>query len=267
MSEPAPKTRHKGHVFPKNRALRHEHCGGRIYFDNDVRTGDLVARCTEQDCCAEWKVTFARERYLPDPDQLEIEFPETDDHLVCRGFPRYLDRAWHSQWEDAYMQAWEKQGIEVIRHVLADDAIPWHWRRLDQRSISLVASVIQWLGTNIGQGFVERVIESCGYQVVAQAGIPPKKTCACRHCNLGAKEYLPRRVEKVRLEVESTETAAGKGQYSVWVWRAYHLRKDGKRFPCPQIGLLPTPVAEYRRMLQSEAESVMKALKEAGPKK
>lgn len=67
--------------------------------------------------------------------------------------------------ERIFLKAWQDQkGIDMLRHILSRDmeeyTIP------SKRDIFVANSIIQWLGTSVGQGFLAEVedksCESCG---------------------------------------------------------------------------------------------------------
>jgi hypothetical protein len=79
------------------------------------------------------------------------------------------DRREHGVGEDVYAREWDKQnavhpwsnyGQCLLELILSRPGTPWG--DLTQRDVTVAASVVQWLGTNCGRGFIsecERMIE------------------------------------------------------------------------------------------------------------
>lgn len=43
-------------------------------------------------------------------------------------------------------------------------------RELEQQEATTAATVIQWLGSNVGWSFLQEALESCGYKIVTKDG-------------------------------------------------------------------------------------------------
>jgi uncharacterized membrane protein len=66
--------------------------------------------------------------------------------------------------ERAFARVWMDER-PVLRHILAPRGSgSVHF--VEKREAEVAATVIQWLGTNVGFGFLRRALEECGYEVV-----------------------------------------------------------------------------------------------------
>lgn len=87
----------------------------------------------------------------------------------------------HGEIEKAFYEHWRKQnvGVRGINHgygtlqdLLIDEDFnsplkpSWFVTKINSRDRFIVATVMQWLGTNCGFCFLQEVLKSCGYSIV-----------------------------------------------------------------------------------------------------
>jgi len=90
-----------------------------------------------------------------------------------RGFFRDRLRAKSGDLEKAFADNWEKDCREhyVLENILNHKGSP----ETTQRDAIIAATVIQWLGTNVGFGFIMKSIKECGYVVNSLPKMSPRR--------------------------------------------------------------------------------------------
>ncbi len=230
----------------------HTYCGGEIVFDCAIKSDEyILAMCPE--CGNQWRVTFTRDIDEYEEDQLEIPF---EVPLYHRSLPSSLARiesGVYSQTEEEFARQWEARGRETLHVILSDAKVPKSWQRLDQRTVTLIATVVQWLGTNIGYGFLRSVLKACGEDIGRMDGVPRSPQYRCPMCspnNYGANAH-PMRVKKLQMPYRS-------------YWVSYHVI-NGKHVLCPhqqQMIERKEKIEGRRRLAQAKAQEVARALTE-----
>jgi hypothetical protein len=95
--------------------------------------------------------------------------------LLHHGLDRSRLRHTNGDLENAFADAWEKQNDrydsqgDLLRLLMHRGDSPLGWYRMPfeitQRDAVIVATVVQWLGTNCGFAFLTEALEKCNYQV------------------------------------------------------------------------------------------------------
>ena len=128
-------------------------------------------------------------------EQLELLPVEHEGHLKERQEHNPMEKAFADQWKA------ENELHDILQGLFRDGYD--HVLSINARDAFVVATVIQWLGTNVGRGFLWSALQRVGYVVVSE------KTWA---------DYRPRtaRTELQRLLKEvSNELADGNTDESV----------------------------------------------------
>lgn len=127
-------------------------------------------------------ISYHFERYLSDDELEEVIY-----HSVrCKTFYKNIgirpERIKHNERERAFQEQWLKEnrpidGINSGNGILQDlfiDSRDLHvplsqekWLlEITDRERMIVATVIQWLGSNVGMGFLEAALDKCGYKII-----------------------------------------------------------------------------------------------------
>lgn len=76
------------------------------------------------------------------------------------------EKAFHESWkEENKIQSHVNQGMGTLQNLMVGkDEKPLYY--ITQNDRIIVATIIQWLGSNIGFNFLERTLKKCGYKIV-----------------------------------------------------------------------------------------------------
>lgn len=94
--------------------------------------------------------------------------------MVERSDTPTLEESFAYEWEaENVPQPGVNQGHGVLQNLMFDPTSGRGWRSdgvcrevITQRDARIVATIVQWLGTNVGSGFLHRVFEKAGYQLL-----------------------------------------------------------------------------------------------------
>lgn len=95
--------------------------------------------------------------------------------------------------EVAFASQWEKENVgrALSMHSYGGTLDQLLNRCVDQKTATDVATVIQWLGSNVGFSFLHEALQRCGYKLTMQPASPAAQDCAherlteegqCRKC-------------------------------------------------------------------------------------
>jgi hypothetical protein len=93
--------------------------------------------------------------YLDEPETTESELFEVRRGPKLRHKGLSANRLSTNSDEQAYADAWTEQAENILGKLLYGD--DKHRRNVTLREAQVAATVIQWLGSQIGQGFIEQV--------------------------------------------------------------------------------------------------------------
>lgn len=110
-----------------------------------------------------------------DWDELQsIENSVINEHKESFNEGLFYERTKTNDREKAFSDEWKKenkiecrinQGQGTLQNLMVGkDNIPLFYITKNDRVI--VATIIQWLGTNIGFSFLERALKKCGYKII-----------------------------------------------------------------------------------------------------
>ena len=100
----------------------------------------------------------------------------------------------HNPRERVFAELWEQQNdakrmsTGVLLALLTKDVVNDLYSRRDRewidtpmttRDMRVAATVVQWLGSNVGMGFLEEALRACGYQLTQEK---PAADFPCPHC-------------------------------------------------------------------------------------
>lgn len=85
----------------------------------------------------------------------------------------------HNHRENAFAETWEQEnerrpgvnfGQGMLQDLLAKRSEKWPYypclrKVIDNRDAAIVATVVQWLGTNVGMSFLEEALKRCGFRI------------------------------------------------------------------------------------------------------
>lgn len=113
--------------------------------------------------------------YLDWEELQTIEKKIINEHIESFNQGLFPERTEFNNKEKAFSETWKKenkieshvnQGQGTLQNLMFDrNNEPCYYITKNDRVI--VATVIQWLGTNIGFNFLERSLKKCGYKIVA----------------------------------------------------------------------------------------------------
>jgi len=102
--------------------------------------------------------------------------------MVHKGI--FRRRLKHNPREKAFADLWESENanMKAINHgfgqlqdlFISTDKYGWIRRfvfKITQREAVIVATVIQWFGSNCGMGFLHKALNDCGYVIVPKKEI------------------------------------------------------------------------------------------------
>ena len=120
-----------------------------------------------------------------------------------------INRGWrysrieHNPREKAFADQWEKENVPIrgmnYGHGILQDLFfcgdpywnPMRMRRctkrISNRERMIVATIVQWLGSNIGWAFLQDALKQCGYEIVKRNVKKPTthtETICCPHCGV-----------------------------------------------------------------------------------
>lgn len=106
--------------------------------------------------------------------------------------------------EHAFASLWQKEnalrrginhGGGILQDLMVDPNKTWLWRAIiSNRDAAIVATVVQWLGSNVGMDFVRRALKRCGYEVVETEGWREADDCCTTCRGRGRKGMFQRRI-------------------------------------------------------------------------
>lgn len=102
----------------------------------------------------------------PYDDERQLELPAT---YHDRGY-RY-ERTEYGDLEKAFADEWEadnKNGCGILQKLFIDNFSKWVLF-ITSRDRYVAATVVQWLGSNVGFGFLHKCLRKCGYDLLAQS--------------------------------------------------------------------------------------------------
>lgn len=112
--------------------------------------------------------------YLDWEELQTIEKKIINEHIESFNQGLFHERIEFNYKEKAFAETWKKenkieshvnQGQGTLQNLMFDrNNEPCYYITKNDRVI--VATVIQWLGTNIGFNFLERALKKCGYKIV-----------------------------------------------------------------------------------------------------
>lgn len=112
--------------------------------------------------------------YLDCEELRQIESKIINEHIESFNEGLFYERTKTNDREKAFSDLWKKenkieswvnQGHGTLQNiVIGKDQLPLFYITKNDRII--VATVVQWLGTNIGFNFLERALKKCGYKIV-----------------------------------------------------------------------------------------------------
>lgn len=120
------------------------------------------------------------DRYLDEDELADIVYHAMRDKYANEHVGLHVKRIDHNEREKAFHDRWLYEnkpcaGINYGNGILQDlfidkDFAPlatekWHLE-ITSRERMIVATVIQWLGSNVGMGFLEASLKKCGYKIV-----------------------------------------------------------------------------------------------------
>lgn len=224
-------------------------------------------------CGDEWVLTFTPGSLGKQPvsengqQALPLNAP-----LVHRGLPNSRRRRLRDQLEDAFAGAWESEANRgTLRLILApppqdkrwvdEPYVPPMFHEVTQQISSVVATMMQWLGTSCGMGFLTRVLEDNGYKIQ-----PPPYARHEGHCDLcPTNPYGP----QVAGEIVWTKKISPPFGPSEWVRYHPHLPQQPICSPTRErleqqdaAWVALETLSALDRRLQIEAEVAVKRLAE-----
>jgi len=112
--------------------------------------------------------------YLDCEELRSIENSVINEHIESFNEGLFYERTKTNDREKAFSDLWKKenkieswinQGQGTLQNiVIGKDNVPLFYITKNDRII--VATVVQWLGTNIGFNFLERALKKCGYKII-----------------------------------------------------------------------------------------------------
>lgn len=112
--------------------------------------------------------------YLDYEELRQIESKIINEHIESFNEGLFHERTKTNDREKAFSDLWKKenkieswinQGYGTLQNIVMDhEQKPLFYITKNDRII--VATVVQWLGTNIGFNFLERALKKCGYKII-----------------------------------------------------------------------------------------------------
>lgn len=104
---------------------------------------------------------------MSDEGRLEHSYKGNSAHRLAVAQENPRERAFAEEWVKENQGFMTKCETRTLGMLLSTR--PNEWQRPTERDEIVAATVIQWLGSNVGFSFVEQALARCGYRIVKEA--------------------------------------------------------------------------------------------------